>query len=182
MGDSRSFREVARQCRALMKQAADPDMVYQLQQWAMECDGKADGLLDSKDLLEQARRHRTRAEEYSAVAEQMEFPKTRASYRSLAETYRALAGDLKPGSPTKIRPAERLRGVGVSPSRCLSRRNTKLPLNKRSHTPPPYLRKIRSISCDCTSAPVTVMTGGRRLAWWDNQKRLCWRWRGSTGW
>jgi len=69
MGDSRSYREIARQCarqcRALMKQVGDPDLVLQLQQWAMDCDGEADSLLreDSNDLLERARRHRMRAEE-----------------------------------------------------------------------------------------------------------------------
>jgi len=97
MGDSRSFREIAHQCRALMKKAADADIVHQLQLWAMECDAQADGLLgaEREDLLEQARRHRMRAEEYRAVAEQMQFPKSRASYRNLAETYEALASGLE---------------------------------------------------------------------------------------
>jgi hypothetical protein len=43
------------------------------------------------ELFEQARRHRMKAEEYRAVADQMRNPTARASYLQLARTYEAMA-------------------------------------------------------------------------------------------
>lgn len=98
MSDSSSRRDIARQCRVLLKEAAKPDLVHQLQQWAVECDSEADDTLRASpisDLLDQARRHRLRAEEYRAVVEQMQTPAARGTYQQLAETYEAMARRLE---------------------------------------------------------------------------------------
>ncbi len=100
MRDSAGPRQIARFCRKLLKEqaaTAEPELAQQLQQWALECDTEADQLLPraADQLREQARRHRQRAEEYRAIAEQMESPRVRASYRMLAESYDGMAEQLE---------------------------------------------------------------------------------------
>jgi hypothetical protein len=95
-----AFRRFADQCRELSKTAANPEVVVQLQQWAVECDRKADLALRvsaprKDDLLEQARRHRMKAEEHRVVGEQMRDRNVCASFRRLAETYEAMARRLE---------------------------------------------------------------------------------------
>ncbi len=100
MRDPDAYRQIARYCRYLLKEGgamASPEVMSQLQQWAVECDGMADRLSggDPDHRLEQARRHRLRAEEYRAVADQMQNPTASATYRHLAETYEAMARQLE---------------------------------------------------------------------------------------
>jgi hypothetical protein len=42
MADASYFREWAQRCRALAQVASDPEVIYQLQVWAMEFDRDAD--------------------------------------------------------------------------------------------------------------------------------------------
>lgn len=98
MRDPASYRDLARRCRRLSKGTEDLDLLDQLETWAMECDGGAvDALLDSpkQELLEQAGRHRLRAEEYRVVAEQMHSPAARALLQHLAHLYEAMARQLE---------------------------------------------------------------------------------------
>jgi hypothetical protein len=81
-----------------MKGAANPEVSTQLQGWAVECDSKADRMQKITrpgDLLEDARRSFLRADEYRAVADQMQDPTSRASNRYMAETYEARARALE---------------------------------------------------------------------------------------
>ena len=83
------YRQIAASCRTLMKGATE---------WAVECDSKADRrrrVRHPSDLIEDARRTHLRAAEYRAVADQMENPTSRASYRYMAETYEARARALE---------------------------------------------------------------------------------------
>jgi hypothetical protein len=101
MRDPAIDREIARQCRLLLKLTANSEVSTQLQHWAVECDRKADRALrtsPSTDLLEQARRHLMRAEEYRAAASQMRDPTARASFQHLAEIYKAMARRLERSS------------------------------------------------------------------------------------
>jgi uncharacterized protein YdbL (DUF1318 family) len=96
--DPAAYRRIARQCRSLMRQTANPELLVQLQQWAVECDRRADrGFIgDQRDgRLEQARRYHRRAEEYRAASEQLREPRARASYLSVAATYDAMARQLE---------------------------------------------------------------------------------------
>ena len=101
MRDPVAPRQIARFCRQLLKEnaaSAETDLTQQLQQWALECDSEADRRLPrspTDQLREQARRHRLRAEEYRAIAEQMESERGRASYRLLAESYDRMAAQLE---------------------------------------------------------------------------------------
>jgi hypothetical protein len=80
-----------------MKDAASPEVVTQLEEWAVECDSNADRLKIQRpsNLLEHARRNHLRVDEYRAVADQMHNPTSRASYRYMAETYEARARALE---------------------------------------------------------------------------------------
>ena len=95
------YRNIARYCRRRLREkgaAASAELSDQLQQWAVECDGQADRTLreaPARDLLDRARHHRLRAEEYRAVAEQMQTPSARDSYHHLAESYDAMARQLE---------------------------------------------------------------------------------------
>ena len=99
--DANSYREIARHCRKLLKErsgTAGAEVVAQLQQWAVECDRAADRLASDASadgLREQARRHRLKAAEYRAVADQVGTSTARASYRALAETYEAMARQME---------------------------------------------------------------------------------------
>lgn len=101
MSSTDFYRDIARYCRRLLKEkggSAGTELGDQLQQWALECDGQADHILQSapaRARLDQARRHRQRAEEYHAVAEQMQTPAARESYRHLAQSYEAMARRLE---------------------------------------------------------------------------------------
>lgn len=101
MRDPNSYREIARYCRKLLKEkggTAGGEVITQLQQWAVECDRAADRLVrdaSADGLREQARRHRLKAAEYRAVADQMATPTAHASYRALAETYEAMARQME---------------------------------------------------------------------------------------
>lgn len=98
MRDPASRRTIAQRCRMLLKQGGTPEIIQQLEQWALECDSEADETIPTAStsrLLEQARRHRLRAEEYRAIVEQMQHPAARASYQHLAETYEAMAERLE---------------------------------------------------------------------------------------
>jgi hypothetical protein len=102
MPDATHHREIARCCRKLLKEAAGtatPELLHQLKEWALECDESADRSSFDSEPLEQARRHRARAEEYRAVAEQLHDPTAIASYRRLAETYEAMARKLEEPAP-----------------------------------------------------------------------------------
>src|SRR5262249_34537275 len=57
--------------------------------------------------LEQARRHRMRAEEYRCVAEQMQDPTARATYLRLADAYKTLAKRLE-SNAENVNPSLRL--------------------------------------------------------------------------
>jgi hypothetical protein len=108
MGDHSFFRQIARQCRGLLKKTRNPELFAQLRKWALECDRKADRALrtqPSEDMREQARRHERRAAEYRAVADQMENPTARASYRHLAATYGAMAQRLEERAKIKEQPS-----------------------------------------------------------------------------
>jgi hypothetical protein len=92
------YRQLARHCRALLKVARNPELLAQLETWALECDRQADRALrtrPSDDIREQSRRHHMRAAEYRAVADQMQNPTARASFRHLAETYEAMGRRLE---------------------------------------------------------------------------------------
>src|SRR5215472_18619403 len=92
------YRQIARTCRDLLKITTKPELLAQLKTWAVECDRKADRALQRKpsgELREQARRHEQRAAEYRAVADQIQDPTARASFRHLAETYEAMGRRLE---------------------------------------------------------------------------------------
>ena len=92
------YRQIAGQCRALLKGTRNPDLLAQLETWAVECDRRADRALQGKpsgEIHEQARRHEQRAAEYRAVAAQMRDPTAKASFRHLAESYEALGRRLE---------------------------------------------------------------------------------------
>jgi hypothetical protein len=98
MVDLAFYRQLARQCRALLKVARDPDLFAQLETWALECDRRADVALrerPSGDIREQAKRYQHRGAEYRAVADQMQNPTACASLRHLAETYEGMARRLE---------------------------------------------------------------------------------------
>ncbi|SRR5579883_313379 len=123
------FRELARQCRALLRTASDLDLAEQLQQWAVECDRRADRIIKGSpkdDLLEQARRHRMRAEEYRVVGEQRQNRVARESFQHLAATYEALARRLEEIADRRARneKSNRLK-VALEEARASSRRRFK---------------------------------------------------------
>jgi hypothetical protein len=98
MPNANFSRRIARQCRALLKVTRKPDLLAQLETWAVECDRGADRALQRKpggEMREQARRHEQRAAEYRSVADQTENPAARASFRHLAKTYEAMARRLE---------------------------------------------------------------------------------------
>jgi dienelactone hydrolase len=93
-------RELAQFCRKLLKEgarSASPELLEQLEKWAVECDESADLSLRTPggEALEQARRYRERAAEYRAVADQLRDPTATATYRHLAQTYDAMARRLE---------------------------------------------------------------------------------------
>src|SRR5690349_20540830 len=91
-------RQIARQCRAHLRATRNRDDLVQLETWAVECDRRADHALQrrpSSDMREQALRHEQRAAEYRAVADQMQDPTARGSFRHLAETYEAMGRRLR---------------------------------------------------------------------------------------
>jgi hypothetical protein len=96
-----ALHRCADQCRELLKTAVRPELVAQLQQFAVEYDMKADHILHTttpspkSDLLEQARRHRMKAGEYRATCKLMRDAKARAPFRQLAKTYKAMARRLE---------------------------------------------------------------------------------------
>jgi hypothetical protein len=94
MRDPLRFRELARHCRSLLSSAGNPELASQLQQWAVECDRRAD-TAEHKRPQEKARGYRMRAEEYRTTAEQMRAPLAQASFRQMAETYEAMARGLE---------------------------------------------------------------------------------------
>jgi hypothetical protein len=98
MVDLAFYRQLAGQCRALLKVARDPDLFAQLETWALECDRRADVALRARpsgDIRRQAKHYEQRAAEYLAVADQMQNPTVCASLRHLAETYEAMARGLE---------------------------------------------------------------------------------------
>lgn len=98
MIDPAFYRQLARHCRALLKVARNPELLAQLETWALECDRRADRALrtrPSDDIREQAKRHHMRAAEYRAVGDQMQNPTARTSFRHLAQTYEAMARRLE---------------------------------------------------------------------------------------
>lgn len=98
MRDAGFYRGLARQCRALLKDAHNPELLGQLKAWALECDRQADRALrecSGEDIRQQARRYEQRAAEYRAVADQMQNSTSRASFRHLAATYEAMARRLE---------------------------------------------------------------------------------------
>jgi hypothetical protein len=94
MRDPIRFRELARYCRSLLSATENPELVSQLQQWAVECDRRAD-TAERTLPSEQACRYRLRAEEYRATAAQMRSAAARASFQQMAETYEAMARGLE---------------------------------------------------------------------------------------
>jgi hypothetical protein len=94
MRDPLRFRELARHCRSLLSSAKNPELASQLQQWAVECDRRAD-TAEHKRPLEKAQRYRLRAEECRTTAEQMRTPIAQASFRQMAEIYEAMARGLE---------------------------------------------------------------------------------------
>lgn len=100
------YRRVAQRCRAHLEVTRDPEVIAQLETWAVECDRRADRALrtrPSEDMREQAKRYQMRAAEYQAVADQMQDPTARASFRHLAQTYEAMARRLAARSDRKSR-------------------------------------------------------------------------------
>ncbi|HWI27809.1 MAG TPA: hypothetical protein VN668_12620 [Stellaceae bacterium] len=101
MPNPTAYREIARYCRRLLKERtgdAGSELSAQLQQWAVECDNRADrdlGRSLPSARLERARRYRMRAEEYRAVLDQLSSPAARASYEHLAQSYEAMATQLE---------------------------------------------------------------------------------------
>ena len=98
MPEAAFFRGLARQCRTRLKATGNPELQAQLETWVVECDRRADRALREQsggDIHDQARRHEQRAAEYRAVADQMQNPTSRASFRHLAETYEAMARRLE---------------------------------------------------------------------------------------
>ena len=98
------YRQIARRCRDLLKVTRKPELLAQLETWAVECDRRADRVLQRKpsgEMREQARRHGQRAAEYRAVADQMQNPIASASFRHLAQTYEAMAHRLEESANRK---------------------------------------------------------------------------------
>jgi hypothetical protein len=101
MCDEARYREIARYCRKLLSERSEADndeLLQQLKEWVVECEADADRSLRasrSSEALEQARRHHARAAEYRAVADQLHNPTAIATYRSLAETFEAMASQLE---------------------------------------------------------------------------------------
>ncbi len=94
MRDPIRLRKLAGHCRSLLSASENPEVVSQLQQWAVECDRRADTAEHTLP-SEQAQRYRQRAGEYRASAERMRTPAARTSFREMAETYEAMARGLE---------------------------------------------------------------------------------------
>jgi hypothetical protein len=98
MIDRAFYRQLARHCRSLLQVERNPELLAQLETWALECDRRADRALrtqPSDDIRAQANRHHMRAADYRAVADQMQNPTACASFRHLAETYETMARRLE---------------------------------------------------------------------------------------
>lgn len=98
MPEAAFFRGLARQCRTLLKVTGNPELLAQLETWVVECDRRADRAArehSGSGIRDQAGRYAQRAGEYRAVANQMQNPTSRASFRHLAETYEAMARRLE---------------------------------------------------------------------------------------
>jgi hypothetical protein len=100
------YRQMARQCRALLRVTRNPELIAQLETWAVECDRRADRDLRTKpsdDIRERAKRYQVQAAEYQAVADQLRDQSARASFHHLAQTYEAMARRLEARAERKTR-------------------------------------------------------------------------------
>src|SRR5215469_2519461 len=58
------YRQIAGHCRTLLRATRNPELIAQLETWAVECDRRADRALRKKpndDIREQAKRYQMRA-------------------------------------------------------------------------------------------------------------------------